>query len=506
MLLWLKGVSAKKCHDNDMVITTLKASEIFYMRFVHLFFFILVLSVSPRAIANSDLPVLTDAASSTISLDQEHRLGRAWVRSLRGSVKLLDDPLAVSYLHDLSWELVGHSQLQDRRIDLVVVDNQTFNAFAVPGGIIGIHGGLLLAAEREDELASVLAHELAHLSQRHYAASLEESRRNRPLAIASFLASVLIAAADSQAGAAAISTSIAAQQSARLSFSRQNEREADRVGMQTLVSAGIDPSAMPRMFSRMQASQRFLSKPPEFLLTHPVTEARIADSLNRAERLGKPPLTRRSIEFAAVKARMAVYYESNPQTAYNHFQDKHRSSGKPEDLYAFAVAATRLSRPDQAKQALAKLPDEWRKHLFTQLTGVEADIAALRWGQAAQTLDGLAAVYPGNFAVEQRRAEAYMGAGLADKAVQVLNDLKREYPNDVTTHYLLAEALGQSGRNIAVHEARIDYFLLTGQIDRALTQVQYAHRERNLTASDKARIDQLEQDVKQVRAEMEAAL
>ena len=163
---------------------------------------------------------MNDASSATVSLDAEYRLGRNWARILRAQAPLLDDPISYQYLEDLLWRLLPKSQVQDRRLELFLLDNPTFNAFAVPGGIIGIHSGLLLAAETEGELASVIAHELAHLSQRHYAQRLEEERRNRPLMLAGLLASILVAAADTQGGMAVLSSTMGANAQGQLAFSR----------------------------------------------------------------------------------------------------------------------------------------------------------------------------------------------------------------------------------------------------------------------------------------------
>lgn len=471
------------------------------MRFLR-FLATAVLVSSTTFAATNDLPVLSDGSSSLVTLDKEHQLGQAWARSLRGSAALLDDPISVSYLNDLLWELVGHSQLQDKRLELIVLNNGGINAFAVPGGIIGINGGLILAAEQEDELASVIAHELAHLSQRHFAAQLEESRRNRPFALASLLASILVAAADSQAGMAAITTSIAAQQSNALAFSRQNEQEADRVGMQTLVAAGIDPSAMPRMFTRLQQSLRFHARPPEFLLTHPVSESRIADSLNRAAQLPTVKPGKRTFDFELVKLRMAVHFTANPQTALNHYQTAVQNAATPANLYGLALAAIRMNQFTQAENALKQLPKAWQQHLYVRLTLAELYINAQAWQQALQTLEQTAQLYPYHYAVDKLRAKALMGAEQPKEAITVLNSLKQGYPTDTQVWYLLSEALGQAGKRHAVHQARTEYFLLTGQVDRALQQIQFARREANLSTVDTARLDQLEAEAKQVREDM----
>ena len=473
------------------------------MRLIHFFLCAAILSGSPFSHADNSLPIIADTSSSIISLDKEHRVGQAWARTLRGSAPLLNDPIIYSYLNDLLWQLTAHSQLQDKRLDLIVLDNPTLNAFAVPGGIVGIHGGLFLFAEKEDELASVITHELAHLSQRHFAAQLEETRRNRPFTLATMLASILIATADSQAGMAAITTSIAAQQSSSLAFSRQNEQEADRIGMQNLLEADIDPNAMPRMFSRMQQSQRFQgARPPEFLLTHPVTESRIADSLNRAALLPIPVTSRTSLDFDLTRTRMIVHFSSNPQKALNHYQSATNATQQPLDYYGLAVAAIQMNQFKQAENALKKLPASWRQHLFVKLTEAELQLAAQAWLTASKQLEELNSLFPDHYAVEQLLAKAYMGAEQPTKAISILNRLKKDYPTDTNAWYLLSEALGQAGKTVAVHQARVEYFLLTGQIDRALQQIIYANRESGLTSSDKARLVQLEIDTKKVREEM----
>lgn len=473
------------------------------MRILKQFICAFSIASSSFVAADSNLPIIADTSSSVISLEKEHTIGSTWARSLRGSAPQLDDPIAYSYLHDLLWQLAGSSQLQDNRLDLIVLDNPTLNAFAVPGGVVGIHGGLLLSAEKEDELASVIAHELAHLSQRHFVAQLEESRKNRPLTLASMLASILLASANSQAGMAAISTSIAAQQSSALAFSRQNEQEADRIGMQNLVSAGIDPNAMPRMFSRLQMAMRFEgARAPEFLLTHPVTESRIADSLNRAEQLPKPQTSKPSLDFDIIKTRMNVHFAANPQTILTFYQDSVKAGQKDVDYYGLAVAAIRLNKFDDAIAALKKLSPSWQQHLFVKLTSAELYLVAQDWNTAVQQLSKLADYYPGHYAVDKLLAQAYMGKQQPNKAIAILNEMKQAYPTDTQVWYLLSEALGQAGKRDAVHQARIEYFFLTGQIDRAIQQITFARREPNLSSSDAFRLDQLEIEAKQIQDDM----
>ena len=231
------------------------------------------------------LPNLGESSTSLFSPEQEYKLGRAWLRMFRSQVPTMEDPMVHDYLESLLYTLVTHSELQDRRIELVVVDNPVLNAFAVPGGVIGIHTGLMLYAQSEDELATVLAHEIAHLSQRHFSRGVEQQKKQQPLTLAGMLAGlVLIATTGGSAGLAALSASQAAAIESQMRFSRSSEQEADRIGMQTLVAADMDPHAAPAMFERMLAATRYSggSRTPEFLRTHPLSESRIADTRNRA--------------------------------------------------------------------------------------------------------------------------------------------------------------------------------------------------------------------------------
>ncbi|MDO6469613.1 M48 family metalloprotease [Neptunomonas phycophila] len=472
------------------------------MPFLRLFIFsFLLLPVTSHA--DNNLPIFGDTTSGIISLSKEHELGQAWARSLRGSAKLLDDPITYSYLNDLLWKLASHSQLQDRRLDLIVLDNPTLNAFAVPGGIIGIHGGLILSADNEDELASVVAHELAHLSQRHFASQLEEARRNRPFTLAALLASILVASADGQAGAAAISTTIASQQSAALAFSRQNEQEADRVGMQTLVNAGIDPEAMPRMFSRLLRSQRFdQNRLPEFLLTHPVSESRIADALNRSAQLPDQPASKNSKEYEIIRTRMTVHFAKSPQDSYAFYRQAVDASPTPTALYGLALSSIETNRYQEAHQALKQLPNDWQSMLYIKLTVAEIYLAQQNWQTAVESLQALNELYPYTYTVEKLLSKALMAQGQPAQAIRVMNNIKRDYPKDVDNWYLLAEAYGQNNERMNVHLTRIEYFLLTGQTDRANQQITFARREKNQSQYEIARLDQLEQETKAVRDAM----
>lgn len=448
------------------------------------------------AFAN-DLPVIGNS-SSAISLEQEYQLGRTWARIFRGSAREYGDPLTRHYIDELLWSLAATSQLQDHRLELLILDNPTLNAFAVPGGVIGIHTGLLIGAQTEAELASVIAHELAHLSQRHYAQRLAEAQSNTPFLFAAILASILVGSANPDAAVAGISSSVAATQQANLNFSRRMEQEADRIGMQNLVAADFDPYAMPGMFTRIQRSSRFLgSKPPEFLLTHPVTESRIADAQNRARQLPKPGFRKQSFSFELIKTRIEVNYAEDIHQSLALYRDS--AGSNPASRYGLALALMRDNQFQQAAQQLALLPDSYQDNLYVKLTAAELQLSAGKPQQAVSRLQQLDRLYPDSYPIQVLLSRALTADQQHRRAADLLERLSQRYPADSLIWYELAESYGQSGNTLGVHEARSEYFLLNGIVDKALLQLDFALRDSTLRASDRARLEQQKKEAEAIR-------
>ena len=229
------------------------------------------------------LPVLGDSLSGIVSKQQEFQLGRTWLKVFRSRVREFDDPLMQQYLENLIYNLATYSELENPNIELVIVNNPTMNAFAVPGGVVGIHTGLFAYAENEDQMVSVLAHELAHLSQRHFARGIESRRNSSAATLAGLLTGLVLAATvGGDAGMAAMAATQAMTLENQLRYSRSNEKEADRFGVRTMEKAGRDPGAVGDMFETMLKRLRYSGdRLPEFLLTHPVTEKRVSHARAR---------------------------------------------------------------------------------------------------------------------------------------------------------------------------------------------------------------------------------
>ncbi len=424
-------------------------------------------------------------------------------RLFRGSVPLSKDPFVTTYLEEVLWYMAPFSQLEDPQLELIVVDTPVLNAFAAPGGIIGIHTGLLLYAEHEDELASVVAHELAHLSQRHYEHSKEQQARNQPLMIAGVIASMIAASASGDAATAGITSSLALAEQSRLSFSRQHEKEADNIGMQSLAASGFDPFAMPRMFQRMQHAARFGQKPPEFLLTHPVTESRIADSQSRAEQLGRQSSVPRSDDFYLMRARIQAQSSSNQQQLLNRYLKALQKDATLVNRYGAAIAALNLNDFDQARSLASAFTPQQRQNPIVGLLEAEIDLATERYQDARQRIEQTLQFSPRSYAARMLLGHALTGLGMTDEAVEVYRALTLERPHDANVQFQLAETEGLKGNTAGVHLARIEYFLLTGQIDPALRQIEFGLRTPRLNQIDKARFERYREEAEQIRKELD---
>ncbi|EIK52113.1 hypothetical protein YO5_10275 [Stutzerimonas stutzeri TS44] len=425
----------------------------------------------------SELPSLGDASSSIVSPEQEHLLGRAWLSLLRGQVRQLSDPLLKDYVERSVYRLAETSQLEDRRLEFVLLESPQLNAFAAPGGIIGVNGGLFIHAQTEAEYASVMAHELAHLSQRHFARGLEAQQRMQIPMMAAMLAGVVAAAAGAgDAGIAAIVSSQAAAIQAQRRFSRQNEQEADRIGILNLEKAGYDPRAMPQMFARLMRQYRYDQKPPEFLLTHPVTESRIADTTNRAEQLANGGIEN-SLRYQLIRARTQLRFETTPGLGAKRFRAQlNENPDLDAARYGLALAQIKGGQLEEARSTLAPLLDKAPDELIYNLAQIELEITANRLPQAEQYLQRMLRQYPGSYPLHQTRIDLLIKQGQTTQAARELDQLAAQRSADPDIWYQVAEIRGLTGNIVGVHEARAEYFALVGDYDQAIEQLDFAKR------------------------------
>lgn len=454
----------------------------------------LAVLIGQPAMAN-DLPSLGDSSSGIVSPEQEYQLGRAWLSLLRGQVPQLSDPLLKDYLERSVYRLAETSQLQDRRLEFVLLKSPQLNAFAAPGGIIGVNGGLFIHAQTEAEYASVMAHELAHLSQRHFARGLEAQKRMQLPLMAAMLAGVVAAAAGAgDAGIAAIVSTQAAAIQAQRRFSRQNEQEADRIGIVNLERAGYDPRAMPDMFGRLMRQYRYDQKPPEFLLTHPVSESRIADTRNRAEQYPQGGV-QDSLRYQLMRARVDLQFESTPGLSAKRFRAMlNENESLDSARYGLALAQIRSAQLQEAKATLQPLLLKAPNEITYNLAQVELDITANRMGEAGKRIRQLLELYPGSYPVRQAQIDLLIKQGRLQDAEGELDRLVEARPRDPDVWYQVSEVRGLTGNILGLHQARAEFFALVGDYTQAIEQLDFAKR-RASTFQMSARIDARQQQL-----------
>ncbi len=435
------------------------------------------LLVGPAAAQNA-LPSLGDRISGYVSMEEEHQLGREFLRSLRRTTPTISDPLLNNYLENISYRLAAKSELRDHRLAFIIVDSQTLNAFAVPGGVIGVNTGLFLNAETEGEFASVIAHELAHVSQRHFARRIEQAETTRIPQMAALLASVVVmATSNAEHGQAALMATQGRALENQLRFSRSNEAEADRVGIKTLFDAGYDPYTMPALFQRLAAANRYGTRPPEFLLSHPVTEARIADSRGRASRYPQREYSEQ-LEYLLMRARVVTHYAPNKNDAVTDYQRQLQDAETEVDRdgarYGLAMAYSEDGNYRQANETLSPLLNKDPNRISLVVTQAEFFTAQNESGRALDFLDRHLAINPGNHPLTMAYADALIESRRYQEAADTLENHIKSRADDFSLWYFIAETQGQAGNISRVHQARAEYFVLTGDFRRAREQLQFA--------------------------------
>ena len=443
---------------------------------IHRFFFLL-LFVTPSIFSQEkdlNLPNLGDRVSGVISLEQERLLGQSFLEQVYAQAPLINDPIIQEYTELLIYKLSETSQVKDRQFTIVLIDEKSLNAFAAPGGVIGVNGGLFLNAGNEAQLASVLSHELAHLSQRHFARNV---LRGRDTNLASSLVMVsAIALAIISNNPTAFIAGPAALQQQQLRYSRIFEREADRYGFNNLIAAGYDPAGMGQMFENM-AKVRKLSgdNPPEFLLTHPVTSSRVSDAFNAADKIDFTGGKKNTINFEFIKGRLKVKYNSlSPQAAVRYFAKAQIDDPTNENKYAFIKALQSNGQTEKALEILNEILKKYPKNLILNITKSEILLSGQKIIEARDNIEQVLNISPGNYPASIVKAKILSSEKEFIKAEEVLRDLLITKNRDPNIWMELSE-VQRAGKNIVgYHLSRGEYYTLIGDFDNALNQFQFA--------------------------------
>ena len=439
--------------------------------------FFLLLFISQLIFAQEkdlNLPNLGDRVSGVISLEQERMLGQGFLEQVYAQAPLINDPIIQEYTELLIYKLSETSQVKDRQFTIVLIDEKSLNAFAAPGGVIGVNGGLFLNAGNEAQLASVLGHELAHLSQRHFARNV---LRGRDTNLASSLVMVsAIALAIISNNPTAFIAGPAALQQQQLRYSRIFEREADRYGFNNLIAAGYDPAGMGQMFENMAKVRKLAGdNPPEFLLTHPITSSRVSDAFNAADQIEFTGGKKNTINFEFIKGRLKARYNSlSPQAAVRYFEKLYKDIPTNENKYAYISALQSNGQTDEALDVMNEILKKFPKNLVLNITKSEILLSGQRLSEAQMNIEQVLNISPGNYPASIIKAKILSSKKEFIKAEEILRDLLISKNRDPGLWMQLSE-VQRAGKNIVgYHLSRGEYYTLTGDFDNALNQFQFA--------------------------------
>ncbi len=419
-----------------------------------------------------ELPAL--GGTSALTQKEEQRIGSAWLKQYRRQAPILSEPVINHYIETLVERLSKHTPTAPSSLSLVVTKNRTLNAFAVPGGVIGVHTGLLNYAKTEQQFASVIAHELAHLSQRHYARTVQKQKGRTMTMMAGLLAGLILAAnSDGDAGAATISAAQGLAIDQRLRLSRGFEREADRLGIDIMARADMNPHAMEDMFSEMDRASRFSSRPPEYLLTHPITGSRVVDAINHARQYPKKDFPE-NIDYQLLRAHAILLMERTPQQAISRFKSELSGFDGSQDgsRYGLALAMMNDKKFNQAKELFDNLQ---KKYPDNAMLHISRSTLLAEQGQVSKAIlyiQPLSQKKPDYYPYVFQLSRLYTQHREYPAAIKLLVTLSEKRHEDPRIWYDLAEVSGLGGNIALLHKARAEYFILYGDFDSAEQQLQ----------------------------------
>jgi predicted Zn-dependent protease len=431
----------------------------------------LILAIQPALAA--DLPDLGEVSRQYFSDQEEQSLGRTIMRDVYTDPRYLDDPEIETYLNQLGYRLVSVSSRNQRTFTFFVLDDPTINAFALPGGNIGVHTGLLLAAQSESELAGVIAHEISHVTQNHMARMVAAQSQSYWPTMAALALALLASRSNPNVASAAIASTQAYSIQNQLSYSRDYEREADRLGYELMTRAGFDPRAMSTFFERLQRASRFYdSSAPAYLRTHPLTSERIADMEARSESAPYRQVPD-SLEFQLVRARLRAQ-ENTPDDAVlaarSTLKDK-RYSNELAARYGLVSALLRARLFKEAEAELQKLPTAKNADpMILQLAAYSAFTAG-NLPLALQRYQTASEAYPGYRPLQYGYLNALLSAGRNGDSLARVDRQLALYPTDRRLWRLAAQTHAQLGHRLLSHSAQAEADALSGNLVAAIEQI-----------------------------------
>lgn len=448
-----------------------------------------------RLSAADGLPDLGETAQVDLSPATERRIGSSVMLEIRRDPAWLDDPEVYAYLNRLGARLSGQLEGSRQEFELFALKDPTLNAFAMPGGFIGVHTGLILASESESELASVLAHEISHVTQRHLARIMNKSGQGQVSSLVSLAIAILAARSNPDLAMGAAMTGQAASIQNQLNYTREFEREADRIGLTLLERSGFDIRGMSSFFERLQRFGRlYENNAPGYLRTHPLTTERIADLGNRIE--GRPyRQVADTLEFQLVRAKLRSQ-QGNSRDAVTEFEsrlkDRKFAGNEISVRYGLAQALLRDGKVAAAEREILAIQRIKPAVSGSPMIDTLAANLRLQQGDAPAAVKILRAAqlrYPQERAVVYGLVESLRAANAVDEALKVATDDLAIYTSDATMHRLQAMLLAQSGQRLQQHRALAEAYALEGLLPAAVEQLQLAQKAGDGNFYEQSQVD-----------------
>jgi predicted Zn-dependent protease len=448
------------------------------------------------------LPEMGDSSATILSAEDELRIGKEMLRQLKERGAVIDDPIINEYIQRLGSQLAAGADAPSVHFTFFVVNASSINAFALPGGFIGVHAGLILASEAENELAAVIAHEIAHVTQHHIARSVEQANKMNLPMTAAVIAAILLGGSDPQVANAALAATIGGSQQMQLNFTRANESEADRVGMQLLAASDFDPHGMAEFFSRLEDESRYYGNGvPEFLRTHPVTTARIAEAADRARQYPSMMMKGDSHYYGLVKARLRLRLAESTDALLQQLDAPKSASqqSSEDDTYLRALIYEKQGKIDAARTEFNTLLQRYPDRIAFIYGLAQLESGQGRFAHAIALYRHGLELYPGNELLTLALADTLQKKHDLSPARELIQQQLVRNPHSNEAYRLLAQVEAASGNQAASHLAQAEYYYLTGEPRSALDQLTTAKRIGSLDLYHASRIDAR---IKQIKDEL----
>ncbi|HSX20832.1 MAG TPA: M48 family metalloprotease [Gammaproteobacteria bacterium] len=440
-------------------------------QFGRLFYFLglLLIAAAHQSCFASNLPDLGNEFRSALPIENERLMGQMMMCEIRAAGLSHPDPLVHEYVRHVGNRLTPYMSMPygNMQLKFFAINDNSLNAFAFFDGHVAVHSGLIRATETESELAGVMAHELAHISQQHSLRMVADSKRMLPITIAESIAAIAIGVPE------LILPAWAAHAQKMLNYSRQFEQEADRLGLQILSKANFDPQGLPNMLERLNLEFRFHNKPPEYLLTHPLFESRLSDTRSRANTLLFKQTTSSNM-FYLIKARVNVQNASNVDNfieEQEHILSTQRYKNKLAANYAYGYALLRKGQPDKAWDVFSTLSAAYPDDLIVQITAAEIEMSHNKIKSAMIRMQRLIELYPDSPAVRLQYANFLIHAKQPQLAAKILQKYPTKNMPDPMYYEYVRQTEGMLGNQVAVYEANAEWFVLHGDINSAIKQL-----------------------------------